>query len=184
MRRFNLVVPGFTEPDLRAEIDSFLDGGFPEVSKKQTILLRKMRTPLEENKCSCVDSLTLEPDKDHFCPYCMGEGQYWDESFVDTYRVVKQSDVGLASKDDLIGPGMVNVPVVIFYMRASIDVSENDRIIEMELDKEGDLELPYKRRNIYRISTLLDLRSDYGRLEYWKIACFLEQYKFLNGPRG
>lgn len=184
MRRLNMTMPGFLEPDLRSELNSFLDGSMQEVPKKQRGMLRIIRTPLEDNKCDCAVQSTGEGNKDHFCPYCMGEGYLWDEHFVDLYRVVKQSDVGLSSKENLISPGLVDVPVVVFYMRASIDVSENDRIIEMELDKEGELVVPYRRRGIYRISTPVDLRSDRGRLEFWKVACWKENYKYLNGPEG
>lgn len=181
-RRLNLIVPGFTEPDLRSEMEHLLDGSFPEISKKQIGLLRKMRTPLSANKCSCVNPITLESDKDHYCPYCMGEGQYWDEEFIDIYRVVKQSDVGLSDQHQPMRAGDVTVPLVVFYIRASIELSKNDRIIEMELDMDGELIRPYRRRGIYKISTLGDMRLDNGRLEYWKAACSNMNYRFLNGP--
>ena len=71
-----------TEPNMRGEMNSFLDGDYPEITKKTVAALRKMRVPEEE--CPCVDAVTHEPDKDNvWCPFCQGEGRYWDETFID-----------------------------------------------------------------------------------------------------
>ena len=172
--------PRRTEPDMRQEMINTLDGAFPEIAKGQTAILRQMST----TQCPCVDFLTKEPDKDTYCPVCMGEGYLWDEIFITVYKVVLKSDVGNALKERLWAPGLINKPLVVFYVCFSVDVSKEDKVIELILDIEGAPVRPYKRRAIYRIGTVFDIRSDNGRLEYWKIDTYEEDVKFLNGSTG
>lgn len=172
-----------TEPDMRQELDNTFDGVFPEVAKAQKGLIRKMRRDTSGNKiqCACVDILTHEPDLDHFCPYCHGEGYIWDEEWVDFYKVVLRSDVGLAGNEDLIKSGNIKVQMAAFYLRGTAKITEDDKIIELVTDRAGDPVRPYRREHLYRITTALDFRSDHGKLEYWKLDCYEEKRKFLNG---
>lgn len=172
--------PSQTEIDMRQEMTNTLDGKYPEVKKKHTAILRKLRRPLVQ--CSCVDPNTHEPDKDTFCAFCWGEGYIWDEIYIDVYKVVIKSDVGNADKEVLHSPGLINEPLVIFYTRSSVDITEKDKIIELILDSEGELAQPLQRKKLYRIGTAIDLRLDHGKLEYWKLDCYSEYRKFLNGP--
>jgi hypothetical protein len=180
-----------TEPDMRKELNATFDGVFPEIAKAQKIALRIMKKD-DNNKlipCACVDELTCEPDKDTFCPYCFGEGFYWEEILVDTYKVVIRSSVGLGTKEDIFAPGLINIPIVSFYFRSDIPINVvkdicPDKVVELETDTEGNLIRPYKRQRVYRIGTAIDFRSDHGKLEYWKLDCSGEQVKFLNGPKG
>lgn len=172
-----------TEPNMRQELNNTFDGVFPEVSKAQPALLRKMRRD-SNNKlilCPCVDVLTHEPDVDTFCNICHGDGNLWDETPIDVYSVVLRSDVGLSSKEDLIRPGLMNIRLVSFYLRSSVDITEQDKIVELVLDTAGNPVRPYRRENLYRITTAIDYRSDNGKLEYWKLDCYSEKRKFLNG---
>jgi hypothetical protein len=177
---------GRTEPDIRQEFNNFLDGTWQEISKKQPALLRKMRRDSEGNKiqCPCVDSLTGEPDKDVFCPFCHGEMWIWDEMWVDVYSVELGSDIGKAIREEVIKPGLMNVPLMVFYMRSSVPVTPDDKVVEMIRGEDGKPIKPYKRAKLYRISAQIDLRSDNGRLEYWKLDCYAEERKFLNGLDG
>jgi hypothetical protein len=174
------------EVNLRQELINFLDGSFPEISKKQKALLRKMRRDSNGDKvsCACTDATTGEPDKDTFCPYCLNEGFYWDEEWIDIYKIVIRSDVGNAMRDDLLPNTDQNIPVVVFFARYSSVLTAADKIIEMKLNVDGTVYKPYTRQAVYRIGTLFDMRSDNGRLEFWKIACYEEERKFLNGPTG
>ena len=175
-----ITYPRRTEPDLRQELINTLDGKFPEIAKKQTAVLRRIRLPLEE--CSCVDKLTHEPDLDYFCPFCFGEGNLWNEVFIDVYKVLLKGELGNALKEVIISPGLSNEPVAVFYIRSSVTIGEKDKVVELELDEEGDPIRPYRRRKIYRIGEAIDLRSDNGRREYWQLTCYAEHRKFLNGP--
>jgi hypothetical protein len=197
---------------MRQELDAMFDGIYPEIPKAQTHILRKMRrqstTPLATDElrkkyrgikqvkdffvpgegylipCDCVDSITREPDVDHFCPICFGEGWIWDEYEVDTYRINLKSDVGKSLKESLIAAGLTNIPLMIFYVRSSELITRADKMIEIWTDTEGEALRPYRRKSLYRIGTPIDFRSDGGKLEYWKLDCFEEQRKFLNGPEG
>ncbi len=168
---------------MRKELNNMFDGIFPEIAKKQPCVLRKFRRDDRGNRilCDCVDINTKEPDKDTFCPFCQGEGFYWDEVYMDTYKV-QQSVSGLAENNT--APGLMNNPLMVFYTRSRIDITKEDKLVELVLDEEGEQVIPLKRRQLYRIGSLVDYRSDNGRLEYWKMACFAEDRKFLNGPRN
>ncbi len=174
---------GRTEPSMRDEMFRTLDGSFPEIAKKMPVLLRKMRRNPDGTLilCECVDPVTKEPDKDFFCPLCHGDGHKWDEKYMDVYKVVIRSDVGNATKERLFEPGMLNIQVTSFYTTYDQPVTEDDKIVELVLDLEGRIVRPPKRLKLHRVVQVVDFRSDYGRVEYLKIGCFEEEYKFLNG---
>ena len=171
-----------TEPDMRKELNNMFDGIFPEIAKKQPGILRKFRRDAKGNRlpCDCIDPNTKEPDKDTFCPFCQGEGHYWDEIPMDIYKV-QQSVSGLAENTQ--GPGLMNNPLMVFYTRSRVEMTKEDKLIELVLDEDGELVEPVRRKQLYRIGSLVDYRADNGRLEYWKMACYAEDRKFLNGPR-
>lgn len=132
--------------------------------------------------CPCIDSNTGEPDVDSFCPICHGEGYIWEESFIDSRKVVLQSDVGKSTRETLIQSGLTNIPLVIFYTKSSVLITKSDKIVELWTDNAGSPKRPYRRKSLYRIGTSVDFRSDNGKLEYWKLDCYEEQRKYLNGP--
>ena len=174
---------GSTEPDLRKELGNTLDGHYPEVAKARQALLRKMR--LDANgkltKCGCVDSVTKEPDKDFFCPICHGEGYLWDETYIKVYKVLLKSDVGNVYREVMKAPGLQNSSMSVFFCKSLVDITQKDRIIELSLDAEGEVSTPFKRRALHKIVAAVDYRADNGRLEYWKLDCYEEKRKFLNG---
>src|SRR5690606_24079460 len=111
---------------------------FPEVAKAQTLVLRKMRT--DDNgqleQCACVDLVTKEPDKDTFCPFCFGEGYYFDELLVEGYKMIIRSSVGLASKEEQLSPGLMNIPYITFWFKYNLPLnifgdSSPDKIVEI-----------------------------------------------------
>ena len=118
MAKRNLYKTKGTEPNMREELIHTLEGFFPEIPKARTGVLRKMRRDSNNNltPCDCVNPDTHEPDKDTFCPYCWGEGYYWDEEFIEYYKVIIRSDVGLSSKEDIIHPVLLNVEFASFYL--------------------------------------------------------------------
>lgn len=180
-RRFNPYPTGRTEPNMRQEMINTLQGSYPEISKKQIAVYRKMRTPLVDNICPCVSNLTQEADKDNFCPICFGEGYKWDETFIDVYKIIKSSDIGNALIDKLETPGLIAPTVVVFYTEYEHQFIKQDSIVELVLDAEGIPVKPYARKVLYRVGLAIDFRSDDGKLEYWKLACTADNRKFLNG---
>lgn len=176
---------GGAEPDMRQAMINFLDGSWPEVAKKQTGLLRKMSRDSNDRlvPCDCVDDITHEPDKDNFCPVCFGVGNIWTEDYITFYKTLEDSDQDNALLNKHIEPGLINVPLVVFYVRYSANITKDDQIVELVLDSEGDVQSPVKRRNIYKIGIAWDYRSDNGRIEYWKLFTQVINVRYLNAPQ-
>lgn len=175
-----------TEPDLRYEMESILEGFFPEISKAQVFVLRKMRRDAYGKliKCTCVSPLTHEPDIDTYCPICQGEGFLWDESLIEGYRQVLSSTTGFSSSERQLKSGIVNVTMIHFYTRYTTEFTIDDKLVELVVDTEDIPIDPVRRKQLYVINTALDYRSDNGRLEYWRLSCYSEKRKFLNGIEG
>lgn len=172
------------EPDMRQELINTFDGQLPEIPKAQPALLRKMQKDSNGNKilCPCVDSITKEPTKDRFCPICYGEGFYWTETNLQIYRTLEDSSVDNALRDKLRAQGLINIRIVVFYVRYDAQVTEDDKIVRLQLNLDGTATIPKKRLDIYRINTAWDYRSDNGKLEYWKVYTHREDVKHLNPP--
>ena len=181
-----------TEPDMRQEFRNTIKGFYPEISKGQQLVHRKMRTNSngELIQCACVDPLTMEPDLDTYCPICFGERYIWDESIVSGYKVVRQGPSGLAGREQLASPGTSNLALVSFYFEFDIPLTlipnrpSPDRVVELVTDLSGKPVRPYKRETLYSIGSAIDFRSDNGKVEYWKLDCYERKVKFLNGPKG
>lgn len=175
---------GASEPNMRQELINTFDGQFPEIAKAQTGLLRRMRRDADNNKlmCPCVDPVTKEPDKDRFCPICYGEAYYWDEEEIQLYRVLEGGDSTNTIRDNLTSPGLINIPLVVFYIRYDSNITRDDKIVELELELSGKVKIPKRRRFLYRVESAWDYRSDNGKLEYWKVFAHKEDVKHLNKP--
>ncbi len=173
-----------TEANLRQELINTLDGSFPEIAKGQTALLRKVRRD-DLNKsieCPCVDSFTREPDRDRYCPICLGEGFLFDEIEINLYRVLQNTNEGNAVRPKLYDAGLINIPLVVFYVRYSEVINYDDKRVLLELQETGVPVEPRRRVGIYSIGSIWDYRADNGKLEYWKLATFELKVKYLNTP--
>ena len=167
------------EVDLRQEFYEFLFGSPTEVPKGRPGILRRMREDDDGELvvCPCVDEKTGEPDRDTICPYCWGEGYLWDEEWVTFYKMIVSSHEGLVRKNQPYKPGMSNIPFVFFYLEYDVVPGSFDKIVEVSLDTEGVISLPYTREAIYPIATAEAFRSDNGRVEYWRVAVVLDSVK-------
>lgn len=173
-----------SEINLREEFQYTLDGLTPEMAKGQPALLRTMRRDSNGNltKCPCVDTLTREPDKDRFCPICYGDGWIWDETSILTYKVLKDSETDNSMLDKLYSPGLIIIPTVVFYIRHTAEITKDDKVVLLALEKDGTAKIPKRRTAVYRIGKAWDYRSDNGKLEYWKVYAREESVKYLNKP--
>lgn len=156
------------ELDLRLELERMFSGDIGELPKEQRFLLRKMRRDDDDDlmECSCVSSLTKEPDTESQCPFCLGEGYFWDEEWVTGYSMFTDTQAHLSAKRILLQPGRVSAYDKVFFLRYSETITYDDKIIELKLDSEGNPSVPYKRKSIYRPETIAEFRSDFGRLEF------------------
>lgn len=162
---------GSGEIDLREEFDSLVFGGAGSIPHGRQLILRKMRVDSNNKpiKCTCVDVSTREAD--YSCPYCMGEGYYWDENFITGYATYVGADGGLANRARFLQPGIVRADTKVFYFRYDTVITYYDKIVEPKLDTEGELVVPYVRKAIYKPQTIIDYRSDRGRIEYIAVFC-------------
>lgn len=158
------------ELDLRKEIESIFSGASDEISKQQTFVLRTARRDSSGNimPCACVSPLTLEPDTEKQCPFCLGEGFYFDESFIYGYKMANNK-VNLSRQRVQIQSGMISAYDKIFFLRYNELITYDDKIIELKLDSDGKPLIPYKRKGIHRPETIIEYRSDNGRIEFLAI---------------
>lgn len=172
------------EPDLRQEMTNTIQGDYPEIAKGQTGILRRMRRDDSNNTipCDCIDDLTKEPDKSSFCPECYGLGALFDEEYVTFYKVLQDQTFSSPRKQQFQSPGVLDDPFIVFYFEYDIDITQDDRIMEISLDEEGDVNVPVTRLTCYRIDKTWAYRSDNGRIEYWKVYTHKEELKYLEAP--
>lgn len=162
------------EIDLREQFDNLVLGKNNNLSHSYKVLIRAARrdsTTGEYIKCKCVSDLTDEPDQENECRFCLGEGYIWDERFVSCYSSLVGADGGKANRNKRIIPGEMRTDYKVFYIRYDENISYYDKIIELSLDLEGNVIIPYKRQFIYRPETIQNYRSDNGRLEYIAVYC-------------
>ena len=163
-----------SEIDLRAELDSMFHGGPFEIPKARKAVLRRMRRDTDGSLilAPSVDDLTQEPDMDTYDPFSLGERYLWDEELIDVRKVtVRSTEAGLADRDKFLSAGILNTQTVLFFLEWNVEPTYYDRIVEIALDANGNAVTPYRRRRIYRAQSVVDYRSDTGRVEFWGIFC-------------
>jgi hypothetical protein len=156
------------EIDLRKNFNKLLFGDANSISHNHLVLVRKRKKDSQNKdiKCNCYNSLTKEANTENNCDFCLGEGYIWKETFYRCYSTLIGADGGKANRTRRIEPGSIRTDYKIFYFKFDTIISYKDKIIELRLDNEGKLEVPYQRLTIYRPETIQEYRSDYGRIEY------------------
>lgn len=177
---YSSVVTGSTEIDLRTEFNNTIYGKNPEIEKGQAGLLRRFR--LEDGariKCPCVDVVTGEPDREIRCPVCLAEGYLWDETSLDFYHARVGTETSATAQDVLQKAGLMNTETEVFYIPSTFDLTETDKIVLLQLNKDGTVVTPNRRLYLYRIAELRPMRLDSGRLEFWKAYVYEDNNKFI-----
>lgn len=171
---------GNKEISIRQELLNTLNGSMQEIAKAEQGIWRKMRQDANGKliNCPCVDAITGEPDRDYYCPVCLNEKYLFDELLIQFYRVQHTSDKGLKSVD----VGLVNTMDCVFYIQSDINISDSDKIIQINLDDEGNLVKPIKRIQVWQLTEVVKLRLDNGRVEFRKAFARIEDVKYLNTP--
>lgn len=161
------------EIDLRKEFDDIVFGIGGCKPHNHLILIREARKDINSKliKCACVSELTDEPDKENECKFCLGEKYIWDERFARCYSALVGADGGKGNRMKRIYPGEIRTDYKIFYLRYDEKISYRDKIIDLSLDIEGNLLVPYKRETIYKPETIQKYRADNGRIEYIAVYC-------------
>lgn len=157
--------------DIRNEFDSLVLGQAGETPIGQTFIFRRMRRDDdgEMTRCVCVDTVTLEPDRDFPCPYCYGTGFLFDEELITGYKVIAAAPGGSNAAANLpkTEVGHMYVPAIRFFLSYDAGPTRNDRIIEVEMDAAGDAVQPYSRLAIYEFQLVRAMRGDNGKIEFW-----------------
>lgn len=164
---------GSREINLRLEFDELVYGGATSIPHGRAILVRRARRDPEGavKKCVCTTGVTAESDTEKSCEYCKGEGFYWDENFETAYAMYVGPDGGMANRFTRLGGGNVRVDYRVFFLRYDTHITYADKIIDLKLDEDGAPVVPYKRESIYKPQTIINYRSDAGRIEYKAIYC-------------
>jgi hypothetical protein len=159
------------EIDLRAELDEFFFGYQSGIRHGWPVVIRHMRRDANGRPIACVcrQDKTREGDPD--CSYCEGERYLWDEGWSWTYSTYVGGTDGLTNKIKYMPPGAIRVDFRTFYFRYDTDIKHGDKIVEMRLDEEGGLVVPYVREAIYSPQTIIKHRSDNSRIEYITAHC-------------
>lgn len=169
-----------TEIDLREELAELLRGTDGSTPHGRTFILRRARRDAENRviNCSCVDMFTGESDKDTACKFCFGEKILFDEEKFIGYCVKhanrNASSAGIGTVENLevsTDAGKFNLPGMTLYTEYFVQPTKEDIIVEIKLDVEGEPVSPIERIAKYKITGAIDLRSDNGRVEFYKLFC-------------
>ena len=97
------------EIDLRSEFDEIVFGGATSLPHGKRVLIRRARLDSDSVPipCTCKDELTREAAPS--CPFCLGEGFYWDESIETCYSMYVGADGGLSARVRQLFPGQLRV---------------------------------------------------------------------------
>lgn len=159
------------EVDLREEFDELLFGFDSGIRHGHLVVIRHLRRDStgEPIECSCHDEFTREADPD--CSHCLGEAYLWDEKWYWTHSMYSGSDSGLTRRITYMPPGAIRADFRVFFFRYDTPIRYGDKVVEMKLDEEGAVVVPYIRESIYKPQTIQKYRSDNGRVEYIAVHC-------------
>jgi len=154
--------------DIRKEIKDLLEGTTFSPQRGHWILLR--RTDLAQ-KCDCL-KMSMRSGKyrsvpDPSCKICGGMGYLYDDELHLARKVV----VSPASvEEQLTDVGILQVPIVTYYMQYYVHPQEKDEIIEIKLTPEGDVIRPFERLDYFSIEISEPLMDVGGRIEYYRCS--------------
>jgi|SRR6266404_9163938 len=169
------------EISIRQEILNTFSGTSQEIGKAEQGIWRHFRVDSNGDRinCACVDNITQEQDRDYYCPVCLNDKYLWDESLIQFYRVQHTSDGGGLKS---VEAGLVNVVMCVFYILSNTNVLDTDKIVQINLDDEGNITKPIKRTNVWQLTEVANLRLDNGRVEFRKAFARIEDVRYLNTP--
>lgn len=170
-RLFSITNNSANEIDLREQFDDLIFGSNTRVGKGHLLVIRHMRREADgkATACTCLDPMSFQCDPD--CPYCLGEGYLWDETWYMGRSQFLGSDGGLGNRYRFLPPGEVRADTKVFFFRYDVPIQYGDKIVEMKLDSEGAPVVPYVRQAIYKPQAINALRGDNGRVEFHTIYC-------------
>jgi hypothetical protein len=171
---YNVTKPNHYEIDLRKELKEIIW----DDKRGVYLLYRKCRflNSLPE-KCECNKGITLEPDIDTNCDVCKSYGYLFDDYIVRGYRSQTQAFSGytgyqeMGKKINLFGLFYFEYDFISSKTGNNLDIPTTyDKIIEVEMDINGQIQSPLRQRIRYDILSADSYRLDnMGRIEYYRI---------------
>ncbi len=160
------------EVDLREEYDDFVYGPSRDLSDGHgKICLHRRAVRDASGKvqyCTCkIASPGSHADPD--CNHCYGEGFLYEEEYAIGYWQYSGPSGGQSRKLQRLNPGLVRTDLMVFYFRYDQNLKYGDKIVEVELDLEGNVIAGPVRKAIHRIENIAEMRSDHGRLEFYTV---------------
>lgn len=159
------------EIDLRKELDATLFGSSQEIPKAHHVLVRKRKVDSEGRHLPCACNFHNEGSKSPSCSLCLGDGYYWTEEWRPAFKQQIGSESAHARRIFLESGGAPKGELTRFYFRYPIDITKDDKIVEVKTDANGDMVKPYERKTTWMIQELVEKRSDNGRLEFVIAYC-------------
>lgn len=159
------------EISLRDEFDHTINGSVYEIAKGFKVMLRQFRRNENGYRVPCSCNVAKEGQAHQRCSICLGEGYLWDEKYVQTFKVDIGSDQEKAGASLLTEIGRTKKQFCKFYLYSAVDIDYEDKIIELQLDLDGNVLKPERRDISWTVNTLNEKRSDDGRIEYIILYC-------------
>jgi hypothetical protein len=162
--------------DLRKEIDSLMtDYGHNVFWRHAT-----------NQRCSCWDETRWEGDSN--CQFCQGTGWAYRDVLTKSRRMMLTDLVTRTNLKQIAPIGAFGVKQEVFWLRheqllentsgnlvpVTINPSDRDMILEMQLDTDGNLVVPNNIETAWQIMSVHPLRGHAGRIEYW--ACYVSEH--------
>ena len=132
-------------------------------------------------RCTCWNCVKSGADKfshdyrkydehDESCTICNGEGWIYDDELHIVRRRLVAPAIGLASQEQETPVGLMNISYIVYYFKYYVNPKKEDKVIEIENNKDGGPVRPYVNKEIYNISVVEPFRDIKGRIEYWRAA--------------
>jgi len=144
--------------DLRVEISEIFYGNASMPGMAFEVIVRHAD---KTQRCACWDHLKNEADQD--CSRCSGSGWL---TYDKIYRTVKRKYVG---KEELDEPGKFEIDSTLFFFEHSVNITEEDSIIEVVTDDLGKIVNPVKYIKKHSVKDVEPLKGNFGRVEYIQI---------------
>jgi hypothetical protein len=162
------------EIDLREEFDCFVYGPSKDLTDGHghLFLIRRLRRDASGVAMYCTCAAASDGrHADSDCSFCYGEGYLFDETWEAGYSQYVGPEGGQGRKYQRLPPGLVRTDYLVFYLRYDVDIKFGDKIVEVELDLEGNPIAGPIRKAIHKPQTIMEMRSDHGRLEFYSVYC-------------
>jgi hypothetical protein len=156
------------EIDLRIELATILYGSDNTCVHSYPVLYRRLST----TRCTCWNNVTHEGDPR--CPYCFGAPYLFSEEVINVRSIIDAPIYGKSLSTLDANIQAMHIPSALFYADYTTNPKIGDFIISIKLDNEGRIFEPIQKIRKWKNNLVEHMRSDNGRVEFYRISCVLE----------